>query len=464
MSFARFRERFVGTATPRALGATRIVICAVLLVSALWEDPASSAIIPQQLRKKMGLLEVLYQLPIGFSEFVSSSTALTLFKWLTVLLLALAAAGVFTRVSIVLSALAYIVLGGLMRQYAWFYHTGLIPLYMLIGLAFTRSGDALSFDAWRRKQRGDPTLPPEDVPAAHYAWARFQCWMLIAIPYLLAGLSKLRDGWPPWWTALNFKRILLGTNVRPMQFDFDGALHIIHAPNWVFSTLGFCAVVSEILYVSVLFSRHARLVFPPTMVFMHIGILVLQNILFFDLILLQLIFVDWDWVFSRFGKQQAAAGAEAGAARTDLRYGVVLSLLASLLLLWWVTDEEYYPFTSMQMFTGSVMTSGRLSYPLIWAHTDSGKVESARIEHYVPAFRDTRYRHIIAMGQGGAKKQKQVRLFLEAVGAEWNRQAEPGERVVEFEIQQRDWDFVRKPDDPERGVVSRSYRFPISAR
>ena len=459
----RFRERFVGSATPNALGAIRAVVCGTLMLSALWEDPASTAKVPLALREKMGLLEVLYSLPIGFEHFASSAGWLTFLKWGTAFVLLLGALGLKGRFTLPLGAIAYAVLGGIMRQYAWFYHTGLIPLYILIALSFMPATDGLSLDAWLKRKRAPESVPDPNLATPRYGWARYFCWALIALPYMLAGFSKLREGWPPWWTALNFKRILLSSDMRPMHFDFDGALALVNAPNWVFAVLGFGAVMSEIFYVSVLFSKWARRIFPATMVLMHIGILVLQNILFFDLIILQLMFVDWDALFRRFQKSPAASVAIEAPSRLEKRYAISFGALVLVLAAWWVTDEEYYPFTCMQMFTGSVQQSGLANYEVLLARDESGKLFEARIERVLPAFRDTRYRKFIRVFDDRRAKPR-ARAFLDVAGAEWNRQAAPGERIVEFEIQSRVWNFRADPDHPERARVKQTFRHPLQKR
>src|SRR5688572_18510992 len=291
-SASAFRERFVGNATPGALGAVRIIVCSTALIVTLWEQLPSAALIPTSLRGRMGLLELFYELPIGFRGFVSSATCLHALKWGTIAALFLGAVGLATRWTVPLAAFGCFVAGGIIRQYAWFFHTGLIPLYLLVTLSFTPCGDGWSIDAWRRRKRGK--APDPDLATPTYGWARYACWVVLATPYVLAGLSKLRAGPPIWWSTLNFKKILFGSNLKPMHFDFDGGLAILAWPDWVWWLLGFTAVATELGYGVVLFSRRARRVIPIGMALLHIGILFFQNILFFDLILLQLIFLDFD--------------------------------------------------------------------------------------------------------------------------------------------------------------------------
>src|SRR3989442_8684862 len=88
-----FFQRFVGEATPGTLGAIRVWVCFILLVSTLWEDLPSFALLPLELREDMGLMKIFDALPIGYQSFLTSGASLRLFQWLTILLLFLAMIG-----------------------------------------------------------------------------------------------------------------------------------------------------------------------------------------------------------------------------------------------------------------------------------------------------------------------------------------------------------------------------------
>ena len=126
----RILQKYVKRTTPDSLAAIRILTCLVLVASTVWEDFASSALLPISMRQPMGFLELFYVLP-GFEAFARSQAMLGAFEWFTIVVLLLGCVGYFTRVTLPLGALCYFVLAGIIRQYAWYYHTGLIPLYML---------------------------------------------------------------------------------------------------------------------------------------------------------------------------------------------------------------------------------------------------------------------------------------------------------------------------------------------
>jgi predicted DCC family thiol-disulfide oxidoreductase YuxK len=303
-----FYRRFVGAATPGSLGAIRMLICAILLASVLWEDLASSALLPKEMRGPMGLLRAFYYLP-GFETFVSSQSALGIFEAVLGLILFLGVIGWQTRIVIPLGALCYFLLGGIIRQYTWFYHTGLVPLYVLAVLSLTPCGDGWSVDRLLRIYRRQP-VPDADRALPVYGWSRYLCWLVVALAYVAAGLSKLgNDGWA-WLNPASLKRIMLRDSLNLMEFDWGAALYFVQAPDFFFTTLAAATVLGELAFVLVLFSWVARLIVPAAMMMMHVGILFFQNVLFPDLIALQLMFYNFtplrkaigQWLDRRYGR------------------------------------------------------------------------------------------------------------------------------------------------------------------
>ncbi|PIB33993.1 hypothetical protein BFP72_00370 [Reichenbachiella sp. 5M10] len=288
-----FEAKVLGKTTPQALGAIRMLICLILLLNVLWEDLPSTAYIPREMSKPIGIMNLFMLIP-GFGAFLENPVLLLLFQMTTAVLLFLGMIGLHTKKVLPFAALGYLIFAGLFRQYSWFYHTGLIPLFTLIVLSLSPAADGWSVDnfikIWRSGSASDTTA------STRYAWSRYAIWMVIAIPYVGAGLSKVRNGGLLWWDAVNFKHIMFYSTLRPMEFDFEWALFFVNAPDYIIEVMALSAILGEILYGSVLFSKRARIILPATMFLMHVGILFLQNILFYDLILLQLVF----WDFTKF--------------------------------------------------------------------------------------------------------------------------------------------------------------------
>lgn len=448
----RFFERFVGEATPASLGAIRALVATILLASALFESLPATALLPPAVRVKMGTIQWFYAIP-GFEALLASVTGLTVLKWTAVALLALAALGIRTRLVVPLAAFAYYLVAGILRQYAWFYHTGLVPLYVLIVLSFAPCGDGFSVDAWLAQRRGRPLADP--CPAPVYGWARWACWFAIAMPYFLAGLSKLRFGGLEWWTPLNMSNILVHTSVDRAYFDFDGGIWLLrHAPLWVFGALGLAAVAAEVGYISVLFSRRARMIFPVVTALMHVGILFLQNIPFFDLIPIQLAFFEVERLWTRRHAEKPAAvfaktsPEELGRLASWPR-GLALAALALVAV--WAAKTEQYPFTTMQMFT-RVDTSGIVSYKALRAYTESGAMIDPPIDEALPAPGATRHRRTMWKLMDPRRREAAAEFF-DVVAALMNRDRPAGEKIVRFEVVKKEWDYIHDPHDPEHGKV-----------
>lgn len=297
-------RRYVGEATPGSLGAIRMLTCAILLVSTLIEDLPSIALLPLEIRNPAGLMGVFYALPIGFERLVTSETGLRLFQWLTEAILFLGLIGWQTRFVIPLGAVCHFLLGGILRDYSFSWHQGWVPLYFMAVLSFTPCGDGWSVDRLRKVYRG-LAVPAGDQPLPIYGWARYACWVAIALPYVEAGLNKLRYGGLFWWNPTNMRGIFYYDSLTPREFDWAWSLYLAPAPDTLFALLGLIAVLGEFAFGMVLFSATARRILPVLMIMMHTGIFLLQRILFLDLMLLQFVFFDFREVRQKIGHRLA---------------------------------------------------------------------------------------------------------------------------------------------------------------
>ncbi|HEX8276947.1 MAG TPA: hypothetical protein VF615_30175 [Longimicrobiaceae bacterium] len=508
-------ERWVPRATAEALGATRAWIAAILLGSVLWEDLPSSAALPR------GMLDVdhhwivgtLYSLPIGFDRLLTSAPGLLAYQALTGALLAAAMLGLFSRWTVPAGAVAYMVFAAIFRSYAWSYHTGLVPLYCLLLLAFTPCGDAFSLDRRLRLRRG-LDVEPARVPRMRYGAGRYLVWMAVAVPYTLAGLSKLRNTGFDWWTGEHMKQMLVATVVEPMQFDFRVTDRLLAAPGWAWDALGLSALLGEVFFAVVLVSVLARRVFPLVMAGMHVGILLMQNILFPDLIAIQAVFYDWAPLRERAlaaarSVRAAAAGlaarpvpapalAGAGAAAGDALSAAAMPAAGSasgaapapsrtregasrtsdpaarrqllvaraflvVACLAWATRTEKFPLTAMQMFSRpQALEPVEYVRPLV-VYAD-GATEPARFERWIGAVADARYRRLLRDWDTHPERIPLLREFLDACARRVDASAPPRRRIRAFVLETRRWDFRRHPRDPERGAVVAVLRHDVAPR
>lgn len=452
VSSPKFYRRFVGPATPEALGAVRILVCSVALINALWEDLASSAMLPSEMRAPMGILQLLYRLPIHFDELVSTASGLRALQWVTITLLTAALAGLWTRWTVPLAALAWMIMGGICRQYDHFYHTGLLPTYLLAVLSCTPCGDGLSLDRLRRQARG-LSVAAANVARPIYGWSRYACWATLAMAYLLAALSKLRGGGVYWWNAASMRAFIFNDALDPRSFHSLLCLHLTRAPDFVFAILGLASLGVELSFVLVLFSATARRLLPLIVVLMHLGILFLQDILFFDFIVLQLMFLDYDSLKRRLGRTRSADQASdvfkgniTGLIRPSGITPFVICGIVPLMAAGWVCRREVYPLTAWPMYAEPPL-SVRVQYLRLFAHHRSGAVTRAQPDETIGALADGRYRRVLwqTFSRGEASVGKR---FLVAFAAVLNRGPNP-DKVVRFELQRWEWDMESHPEGPQ---------------
>ncbi|MDE3041919.1 MAG: DUF393 domain-containing protein [Nitrospirota bacterium] len=309
-----FFRKFVGEATPGVLGAMRVWICGILLLFTLLEDLPSIAWLPAETRHPAGVMALLYALPFGFDRLVASETGLHALQLLTELLLFLGMVGYGTRLVIPLGAICFFLLGGILRDYSFNWHQGWLPLYLITILAFTPCRDGWSVDRLWRVLRGQP-VPDSGRAAPVYGWSRYACWVAIAVTYWETGLCKLRDGGLTWWDPSGLRATWYEDTLVPREFSWSLSLHLTQVPDAVIALAGAFVLVFESLWIMVLFSNTARKIFPPLTIMFHTGVLLLQKILFFDLMLLQLLFFDLTGI-----RKAIARRLEAGYGRIQVLY------------------------------------------------------------------------------------------------------------------------------------------------
>ncbi|MDF0643617.1 MAG: DCC1-like thiol-disulfide oxidoreductase family protein [Nitrospira sp.] len=287
-----FFRKFVGEATPGTLGAIRAWTCGILLLWTVIEDLPSIAWLPVEGRNPVGVMGWLYALPIGFDKLVASEAGLHVFQFLTELLLFLGMIGYRTRLVIPLGAVCFALLGGILRDYSFNWHQGWVPLYLITILSFTPCGDGWSVDRLLRVVRGQPVPDPKRaVPV--YGWARYTCWVAIAVTYWETGLCKLRGGGLSWGSADGLRATFYEDTLLPREYPWSWSLSLIQAPDALFVFLGLFVLVFESFWIAVLFSKTVRRYWPILTATFHTGVLFLQKILFIDLILLQALFYDF---------------------------------------------------------------------------------------------------------------------------------------------------------------------------
>ncbi|MDY7012498.1 MAG: hypothetical protein SVX43_02655, partial [Cyanobacteriota bacterium] len=466
-----FFEKYVGKATAENLGFIRILCAGFLLASVSIEDLPSSVLLPPEMRISMGLLDVLYALPIGFETLVSSGAALWVFKGITVLALLAATLGWKTRFSIPIGTFLYLIYGGLVRHYEHFGHTGMIPAYLLVVLCFTPCGDALSLDRRRKISRGEP-VPPSDRYLPVYGWSRYVCWIVMACVYVSAALSKIAKGGWLWWHPLNIQAIVFKDALNPAWVDFGLGMQLLNAPNVLFAVMGLAGLLGELGYIAVLFSRVARYIFPPLMGMVHLGILLLQNVAFFDLMLLQVIFYDFTKIRRAIASSRKKAAVSEVAApdaafdrpsshrvnNVGWFYPTFATVLTIILSLIWLYRVEYYPITAWQMYS-SRQTQPQISYYKILARRESGEVEQIHLDRGIGVMSNSRYKRVTRKYCINSKETDICRKYLQATVSAYNEKVPPSQQIEQVIVQKWRWQFSDRSSPQETGQLQEQFIF-----
>ncbi len=180
--FSRLDAFLFRPETPHALALCRIAVFGSCLW-VVWNDaPVDFARLPHELWQPTSFFALLGLGPI-------SPQSMELLALAYGALLACATLGLATRVSAPAAALLGLYVLGYENQLGKIHHSTTLPALLALLLAFSRCGDALALDSWRREK--DPEPSPE------YGWPLQLGRLALGLFMFSAGLSKLLQGWLP---------------------------------------------------------------------------------------------------------------------------------------------------------------------------------------------------------------------------------------------------------------------------
>lgn len=452
-------RRVVLPASATSLAGIRVGTCAVSLLSVLVEAPASTAGLPgfSVLPPGMGSMGIVRNLP-GMNALLSSGSALMALKLVCVAALVAALLGAWTRLALPLAFVTAVLLGGVLRMYTHFFHTGLLCVYLLGVLAFSPCADAWSVDARRRRRAGLPVAEPE-AASLRYGFPRFACWAVIGLTYFAAATSKVRHGGIGWWDGVNLKAKILGDALQVGSFDFPFLPLIGATPVFVFSLMGIATLLVEGGMILVPFSAWARRLLPLGVMGLHLGIFLAQEILFLDLILIQLVFFDhrrWltplaSWAERRFS---AWLGAGPAAPVADTSRPGVMTAFALVPLVYVCTialDTELYPLTTWSMYSDRT-TSSVVDYVLVSGRDASGRTLPVRLEDTFRVFRLSRDFDVIPLAFK-PEARGDLERTLDVYARAYNRDKPAEQRLMSVHFEKRSVDFATQPIHTAAGAV-----------
>ncbi len=440
-----FVDRNIRTADARSVALIRIVTATIMFAFVIWENYPSIARIPLALRTSTGLVG-LCPIKSPLCQTLYDRSFLTGVHMLTLLALAMTALGWKSRGSAAVAAIGCLLLGGIARQFTNYYHTGMIPMYLLFVLPLTPCGDAWSIDARKRSGRGFRS-------AENYGWARFALWSVIALLYVNAGLSKFATGTLDWFHPDNIRRHIVTDCIQQKGWNFNGGLLLVEASDRFVTIFAAAGVAVELAAVLLLFSRIARFVLPWVLLVFHLTIFYFQNVPFFEMMVLPFVFLEGTKRPTVAANESERTGGENLLSSKALALGVLLTMLAL-----WIHRAEFYPGTGYRMYS-SVKIPETLNAETYLPVTVDGTPSRFTFEELVTIFHRGQHRSFLQKQAFNPKNRPEVARFLRECRDEWNTRVPESEQLKGFVFERRAWDFRKNPKDSAFGPVTERAEF-----
>ena len=277
---------------PLNLGLCRILFFGAFFLLYLDHDVTRWTVVSDSLWMPVWIFQILH-LPI------LSSSLLIVLQSIWKISLALSCFGLFTRVSTVSSFILGTYLLGLDMNFGKVSHAEGLVVFVFGIMALSRCGDSCSIDRliWKARQRNDNS-PQRPQVSGEYTWPVRAVWVMFALIFFAAGVSKLRHSGLEWIFSDNMAVLLLqaqfeGKSVVPWGF-------YLAQYQWLTQLVAAATIAIEVGYPLALFSRRARWIIVPGVFSMLIGISLLLGVTFSEFLICNLFWVRWGCVSSRF--------------------------------------------------------------------------------------------------------------------------------------------------------------------
>jgi hypothetical protein len=183
--------------------------------------------------------------------------------------LALSCIGLFTRVSTAAAFVLGFYLLGLRHSWGKAGHEDAATVLILLTLAFSRCGDALSLDSLLRRRAHGEGYDRIAQPSGEYRWPIRAIWLIFAMVFFNAAVAKLRESGLHWAWSDNLAVLMVRLNYfnKPKT---DWGLFLANLPGFG-KGMGVSALAVELFAPLLLFSRAARWVLVPSAFLMQLG-------------------------------------------------------------------------------------------------------------------------------------------------------------------------------------------------
>jgi hypothetical protein len=290
----RWTRFFFEPVEPSNLGLCRVLFYGAFFLLYLPQDWSAWAYVGDVFFQPIVFFQIL-QLPVLSSDLILVLQAI----WKASL--ALSCLGLFTRASTMSSLILGVYLLGLPNNFGKIHeHEALVVICLGI-MALSRCGDAYSIDQLIRKaRRGNDPSAWRTWISGEYTWPVRNVWLMFALVFFLAGVSKLRHSGLEWIFSDNMAITLMQMGVQYHMANADplvpwGPYLAQHV--WLTQLMAAGTLVLEVGYPLALFSSRARWVIVPSMLLLLIGVRVLMGPTFVpQWLILYLFWVPWDRV------------------------------------------------------------------------------------------------------------------------------------------------------------------------
>ena len=209
----------------------------------------------------------------------------------------------------------------------------------------------------------------------------FCLWALVSLCYFSSGISKLISGGGSWFDANSMRARMLRGGLKTIEYGEGGIVGAYNLPDGFFLAAACLVLSAELAAPMILVSRRLRKVLPCVYILFHGLVFWFQNILFFEFILLQFIFL-WN-------KPSPLKAANESRRPNKLVLGATLSTVLGTLALAGF-QRNYYPLTPYRMYVQAE------AFPV----------------RYERAFRRTNDGLIPLKAPPGPKGRKQIKKYL----------------------------------------------------
>ncbi len=214
--------------------------------------------------------------------------------------------GLATRASIVIALVLGFYLLGLPHCFGKIHHYDAFLIFVFAILAVARAGDAFALGRVLARRRGAPAV----VPSGEYTWPIRAIWIVLALVFFTAGVSKLRTSGLAWIFSDSMAIFLVqhqyrvGNAVPLTALGLELARHA-----WLCRGLAAAAIVCEAGYPLALVDRRARALLVPGALLMQVGIRVLLGPSFLHMMACNVFWVPWERVLGWDREPRRAADA-----------------------------------------------------------------------------------------------------------------------------------------------------------